>query len=102
MPQPHLAKAALFTRPTTQITATCNLLTNLLTNLLPTSRLAYRHSYPYLTLTKVALFRADRPDEFMAELLSRVEIEQVPDWLGGSATGWAHGCGGPVPSGAGL
>ena len=26
---------------------------------------------------------------------------QVPDWLGGKATGWAHGCGGPVPSGAG-
>ena len=25
---------------------------------------------------------------------------QVPDWLGGKATGWAHGCGGPVPSGA--
>ena len=26
---------------------------------------------------------------------------QVPDWLGGKATGWAHGCGGQVPGGAG-
>ena len=36
-------------------------------------------SYPllHLTLPKVALFRADRPDEFMAELLARVDIEQA-------------------------
>ena len=49
---------------------------------------------PARTVAKVSLFRADRPEEFKAELLQRVDLSQIPDWLGGHATGWAHGEGG--------
>jgi len=57
---------------------------------------------PARTVAKVSLFRQDRPDDFMAELLSRVDIDQVPQWLGGTAaTPWPYGEGGSVPAGAG-
>ena len=53
---------------------------------------------PARTVAKVSLFRADRPEEFKAELLQRVDLSQIPNWLGGHATGWAHGEGGSVPT----
>lgn len=54
---------------------------------------------PARTVAKVSLFRADRPEEFMAEMLKRVDIDQVPDWLGGKAAGWPYLVGGTVPPG---
>ena len=47
--------------------------------------------YPNLTLPKVALFRADRPDEFMAELLSRVDIEQAQSVVTTDSSTYAYG-----------
>ena len=47
---------------------------------------------PTRTANKVSLFRADHQDDFLQELLSRVDADQIPQWCGGQATEpWPYG-----------
>lgn len=53
---------------------------------------------PARTIAKFSLYRDDAHDDFMAELTSRVDLDQIPKWCGGQAEErWPYGEGGELP-----
>ena len=58
---------------------------------------------PARTIAKFSLYRDDAHDAFMAELTTRVELDQIPAWCGGQATEpWPYGEGGEIADSSGA
>jgi hypothetical protein len=52
---------------------------------------------PARTVAKISLYSASKHKEFLAELLERADVSQIPRWCGGEATEpWPYGEGGSI------